>query len=745
SAGLRASEVSDLMDRRDLFQAVAGYVYRPNNANLSGARETQHVALLPTLGPFFDVFGIRPHLGRFYNSLDEAEGNTRVVVLSYGFWQALGGDPEIVGEVIQLENESYEVIGVLPRGFEYPRGVQAWTPHRASRAQFILDPEWEGGECCRLVRAIARLQPGVSPARLRTELTSAMAVWAQQFPDLYTLLGPVEIRATPLVNSFAGQLRPILLLLMGAAGFVLLIACANIASLQLVRAMGRSKEIAVRVALGAKRGAVVRYAATEGLLVAAAGGILGVFLGWLVILLIGRSSAAQIAISSPLQLDIVVLLFSTIITVVATLIFGTVPALRAAHVQPGDALKAVTRGSSAGPGSNRFLQGAVVVQVALAFILLLGTGLALRSLARLLTIDPGFRSDEIITMNLFLPVIPGVSGGETGSARSIAFYEGLLERLTAVPGVDAAATVAGGPFGFQGDLGQRYVVRVVGRSESEQVSPIVYTTAVSPNYFPTMGIPLIAGRPFTPADDAQSPRVVIINERLAQELFPGEEEEGIGQELQGYGTIVGIVGSVKMTDLAGPVESAVYAPFRQAPIYEETVVVRTSLPTNTIAALARSAVEELDPTTAVFDIAPLNALINRTLAPQYLALVVLGWVGALALLLAAVGIYGVVNYSVSKRVREIAIRLALGAPPRSITGSVVLRGFTLACIGLLAGGLVFVAIGRLLSALVFGSGILDPLNFLIGAGILAAIAVTASLAPALSAGRADPILTLREE
>jgi putative ABC transport system permease protein len=488
---------------------------------------------------------------------------------------------------------------------------------------------------------------------------------------------------------------------------------------------------------------VVRYVVTESLLIAAAGGIAGVFFGWIVIVLIGRSSAAQTVISSPLQLDIVVLSFSAIIIVLATLIFGTVPALRAARVQAGDALKVVTRGSSAGPGSNRFLQGAAVVQVALAFVLLLGTGLALRSLARLLTIDPGFRTEEVVTMNLFLPVIPGMSG-EAGFTRSVAVYEGLLERLNAVPGVDAAATVAGGPFGFQGDLGQRYVVRVAGRSESEQVSPIVYTTAVSPNYFRTMGIPLIAGRAFVPEDDAQSPRVVIISDRLAQELFE-DEQEAIGQEIEGYGRIVGIVGSVKMTDLAGPAESALYAPFRQIPLFEQTVVVRTSLPTNTIAALARNAVEELEPTMAVFDIAPLEALINRTLAPQYLALVVLGWVGALALALAAVGIYGVVNYSVSRRLREMAIRLALGESPRSITRSVVQRGFGLACIGLLAGGLTFVAMGRLLSALVFGSGIIDPVNFLIGAGILAAIAVTASLVPALTAGRVDPVQMLRGE
>jgi putative ABC transport system permease protein len=738
SAGLRANEVHDLMDRRDLFQALAGYLYRPVNLNLTGFEAPQRVAALPTLGDFFGVFDVRPYLGRFYDSTYVANGNTRVVVLSYGFWRDFTGqDPAVVGTTIQLDNESYEVVGVGPPGFQYPQDVQLWTPQPIQMASQLFHRE--RGRCCLLVRTIARLQSGIEPARVRAELAIAKQTWVEQFPKTYYT--KEILRVSPFINVFAGQLRPILFLLLGATGFVLLIACANVASLQLVRAVTRRKELAVRVALGSSRGAIIRYVATEGLLVATAGGVLGVIIGCLVIVLIRRSDATQFVMPGSLRLDPLVLLFSASITIIAFLMVGIIPALRAASVEPGEMLKSVTRGASAGGRRNRILQTAAIVQVALAFTLLLGTGVALRSLARLLTVDPGFRPEGLVAMRLNLPVPQGIPG-ERVAAQGIAFYEGLLEQLSAMRGVQAVATVTGEPFGELTDLGQRTIVRVVGRSTTGEPGPVAQYGYVSHNYFRTMGIPLIAGRAFAASDDAQSPPVAIIDERLAQELFPGQQV--IGQQLEGFGTIVGVVGSVKTTDLAEPAEGAVYRPFRQFPAYEQTVVVRTTLPKNTVAGLARNTVKELDQNVAV-EILPITTAINRTLGPRYLALGALGGFGALALVLAVLGIYGVLSYSVSTRAREIAIRLALGATPRNITRGVLLRGAMLAGVGLLAGALIFAGLGRLLSALVFGISARDPLTFVTAAGILGAVSLVATFVPALRASRADPTIALRQE
>jgi predicted permease len=738
SAGLRANEVLDLKERRDLFQEVAGYLYRPIRLNLSGLAEPQRVAALPTLGDFFGVFGVHPFLGRFYDSTDAASEDTRIAVLSYGFWRDFTGrDAAIVGRTIQLDNEAFEVVGVLPPGFEYPRGVQLWTPHPLQMAGHLFHRE--NGRCCLLVRTVARLQPGVEPARLRAELASAKRGWAQEFPESYPSVEVLD--ASPFRHVFAGQLRPILFLLLGATGIVLLIACANVASMQLVRAVTRNKELAVRVALGARRSAIVRYAAAEGLLVAVVGAGLGVVVAWLVVGMIGRSDAAQHVIPGSVRLDPLVILFTAATTILAFLIIGLVPALRSSAVQPGNALASVSHGASAGRRSNRLLGTAAIVQVALALTLLLGTGVALRSLARLLAVDPGFRPDGVVALHLNLPV-PQEFPEERLAAHGIAFYEGVLERLAAAPGVEGVATTTGEPFGNLTELGHRTTLRPVGGAAGEGPALVAQYGYVSPDYFRTMGIPLTAGRAFTATDDARAMEVAIIDETFAQQFFPGRD--AVGEWLDGFGTVVGVVGSVKTTDLAGPTEGAVYRPFRQFPAYEQTVVIRSTLPTNTLGALAQSIVGDLDPNVGVA-IMPIETAINRTLGPRYLALGALGGVGLLAVVLAVLGVYGVLSYSVSTRAREIAIRLALGATPRNLANDLLRAGALLTAVGLVAGVLIFLLLERFLSALVFGISARDPLTIAAAAGTLATVALVACVGPALRASRADPGIALRAE
>src|SRR5713226_5382681 len=413
-AGLSAGEVYDLVDRRDLFEAIAGY--RTAGVNLTNVGDPQRVAAISTIGPFFDVFQIRPYLGRFYTPRDVESGNAHVVVLSHDFWRQLtGGDRSAIGTTLQLDDQSYEVVGVLPPGFRYPRGVQIWTPQPL--APFL----GRGERCCLVVPTIARPHPGVSLPKLRAELAVAMAGWQLRLPQFYPSQNPQRLVARSFVEALAGQLRPILLLLIGAGGFVLVIACANVASLQLVRTVIRSKEIAVRAALGAGRPAIVRQLATETLLLAVTGGLAGLVLGALLIRWIGRSDAAQFATLGDLRLDPLVLIFSVGVTLVAATLFGVASTLRAANVNAGGALSdAGARGASAGTSRNRVLRTAVVLQIALALVLILDSAVARQSLARLLAVDPGFRPDGVLTMRLALPAS---RYGE--AARKLAFHDRL--------------------------------------------------------------------------------------------------------------------------------------------------------------------------------------------------------------------------------------------------------------------------------------------------------------------------------
>lgn len=733
------AEVYDLDDRRDLFLAVGGYRAVP--VNLTGAGEPQRVAAISTVGSLFAALGIRPYLGRFYDSTDVRRGNTHVAVLTYDYWRAFtGGDRKAIGRRLQLDDSTYRVIGVLPPGFRYPEDADLWTPQ-----PLVPGLDARDNRCCKLLTTIGRLRPGVTAPQLRSQLAAEMNDWHEQFPAIYELQQNAgserqTLTTLPLRESLAGQLRPILLLLVGGVAFVLLIACANLASLQLVRTTGHAREIAIRVALGAHRRRIVARLALESLVLAVSGGALGIVLGMLLLLAVRRSGAAQLAMLAHVRLDPLVLGCSAVVTFGTALLFGIVPALRAASIEPGDVLKASSRAASASAGRSRFLRSAVIAQVALSLILLLGSAVALRSLNRLLKVDPGFRPDGVMRLRLSL-----ASARYAPAAARVSFHNALLARLQSVPGVVAVGTVSGSPFGYLKESEHSTMLPVATEGAAR---PTVHASiwVVGGEYFRAMGIPLLAGRTFTSADGPRSPRVWLMDPLLARGLFGSHAAVGAHVAWQSPPpTIVGIVGAVKKSDLAHPDQPSVYWSYQQYPGPDLTVVMRSALPSSAAARVMREAVRELDPALPVFDMAPMTQGIARSLGPRRLGTAVLTAFAALALLLATLGVYSVSSYATSQRTKEIGIRIALGARPGQVLRLMLGSEALLAGAGIVAGSVVFALLGPALSSIVYDLSPRDPLTFVIAAAALLFAALLASWIPARRAAGIDAMEALRAE
>ncbi|MBX6332631.1 MAG: ABC transporter permease [Gemmatimonadaceae bacterium] len=729
-------EAEDLFARTDLFQSATAFA--GGTLNLTGSGEPRRLASVATLGDFFAVFGARPYLGHLYRPEDSRNGNDRVAVLSYAFWKDLtGGDPRIIGTTIRLNDEAYEVVGVLTPEFRYPHRAQLWVPMPLSPE--MLAPTQRGSLS---VTAVARLRPGITARQRHDQLAREAAHWHERYGAAgYNPASGQTLVSEPFVQYLAGELRPILLVLAGAAVLVLLIACVNVAGLQLVRGEGRTRELTIRAALGADRRRLVQQLFAESLVLAAAGGVAGIGLGAVVIRLITRSDVARFAMLRDARLDPTVLAFTAVVTIIAALLFGTLPARRAGHVSTSDVLKeAAGRGLLAGPGRRRFLHGATIAQVALALVLLLGSGLAIRSLVSLLDTDPGFRPAQVMTMQLSLD-----QARYPTPASRLAFQDALLQRLRATPGIQSAATAFGMPFT---DLGTSSPFRIVGRpATSEGQRPHANVWYVGGDYFRTMGIPLRAGRAFTSADVDGAERVAIIDEALATQFFPGENPIGHQIDRHGTATIVGVVGSVKKSDLTAPEKAAIYYPYAQAggQTRSTSVAVRSTLPASAVAGLMRAAVRAIDRDLPVYDVVPMRERVDRSLGTRRLAMVVLTSFAALALLLALLGIYGMLSYGISQRRHEIGIRLALGATPRDVVRLVVRNGLALVAVGIAVGIVVFLGAGRAMATILYGVGTRDPLTIVAGVVLIIAAALAASWIPARRAARVDPIETLRAE
>jgi predicted permease len=706
---------------------------------MSGVSQAESATGFAVSPDFLSMLGVHPLLGRDFSADEAKAGTAPVLILSYELWQShLGGAPDAVGKTIALDGRAFTIIGVLPANFRLleqsdflePMGVWIADNPKADRG--------ERGDAL----VVGRLGPGVTRQQATTEMTGIAARLAEQYPGTNDKFG---VAVAPLRDEFVGDARPAILVLFGAVLFVLLIACANVANLFLVRSASRGREIALRYAFGAGRGRIVRQMLTESLLLSVCGGILGVGLAVGGIQLISKFITTDMLGGVTPELNGAVLLFSGGVVVLAAFLFGLAPAMQGSHPDLQTGLKEGARTTSASTAQNRLRGALAILEIALALVLLAGAGLLMKSLYRLMAVDPGFHTEQL--MSAAVDMSPRQYADGPSRAR---FADRILEGLREIPGVESAGLGTAPPlFGYH----DRSDITVEGMGPMKRGDyPHPDEHKISPGYIETLRIPLMRGRTFTAADNETAPRVCLINQLLAQKFFAhgdavgrritfDERKEG-GTE---WITVVGVVGDTKMYGLANPARLEVYLPFEQYPEGSMNLMLRSTVDPASLTSSIRAVVANVDKDQPVYDFATMNERVRKTVAPRRMTLVLLGLFSALALILAGIGIYGVISYSVAQRTHEIGIRAALGAQRKTLLGMVLTQGLTLALVGVAAGLLASLALGRVLATLLFNVSAYDPSTIAAVAIILVAVAAAACYFPARRAMRVDPMVALRYE
>lgn len=729
----------------DVLEHLAVYDFLGPGVSLSGQGEPEQIRAIHATADYFPLFGAKPAAGRFFTPEEDRPGGPPVVVIAYGLWKRrFGADPGIVGRSITLGGEPFTVVGVVGQEFEPNPPVDAWFPVR---------PNSNDGNQGHYLLCGAMLRPGVKPEAANARLKAATEQFRKQFGGAIgqrESAGVISMR-----NLIVGEIRPILLMLLGAVGLVLLIACANVANLLLARAAAREKEIAVRVALGAGRTRLVRQFLTESGLLSLAGGVAGLLLGYWGLKLLLAFTPSEIPRLSDLMtrsgLDLRVLGFTLLLSLLTGLIFGLAPALQISRPDLNSTLRE-SSGRSTGSVRHQRARGLLVaVETALSLVLLIGAGLLIRSALAMRAVDPGFQAARVL---VFKTALTGARYEKTEAVAQ--FSRQLVQRLESLPGVVAAAPTIAIPT----ELGPDLPFDVVGRKDSDGDEQY---RNVGPGFFKAMGIPLLRGRTFTDTDTADSARVVIINEAFARKIWP--KQDPMGQQLligKGGGPaleepprqVVGIVTNVREAGLNTDPPPIMYVPQAQTPeaftalvakVLPLTWVMRTQTDPLTYAAAVRREVMQVNPLQAAFEFKSLSQVLEKSTATHRFILVLLGIFAGTALLLAAIGIYGVMAYSVEQRTHEIGIRVALGAANGDVVGMVVRQGMLLAGCGLVAGLGVAFGVTHVLKALLYGVGATDPLTFAAVPVALALVALLATWVPARRAARVDPIIALRTE
>ncbi len=727
---------ANYIDWRDQNQVFAGIAAMTEiSFNLTGAGDPERIDGQRVSASLFPLLGVEPQLGRAFRPAEDRPGASHVVVMSYGLWQRrFGGDPGVVGKPINLNGESFTVVGVMPQRFQFPtRNDQLWIP-------IAFDGREAANRGAHYLQVVARMKPGVTLQEAQAEMTTVAARLQQKYPSTNTSIGAV---VTPLHEHIVGKIKPALLVLLGAVAFVLLIACANVANLLLARAAVRQKEIALRLALGASRARLIRQFLTESILLASLGGILGLLLALGGVGLLKGFIPANISPAPAIGIDSKVLAFTLLVSLLTGLIFGVAPALQVSHFNINDTLKESGRDSAAASRGNRIRAVLVIIEVAVSFLLLIGAGLLINSFLRLRNVDPGFRTDHVLTMTMVLP-----QAKYPDRMRRAVFYDELIRRVEALPGVTSAAVVTDVPLTNSGDS---VGVSIEGRADpAPDRVPIVITRVISSHYFKTMGVALQKGRELTEGDTAGSPPVVVISETTARIFWPGEDALGkrikVGESTSSnkWLTVVGVVEDVRQYELGIAPKPQMYLPHKQAEFFEpRALVVQTNVDPLSLAGTIRRSVWEIDKDQPVSNISSMEQVVSESVARQRFGMLLLGAFAALALVLAAVGIYGVMSYAIAQRTHEIGIRMALGAQRSDVLGLALGEGLRLVSVGVLIGLAAAFILTRLMTSLLFGVTPTDGLTFLTISVVLVAVAALASYIPARRATKVEPMLALR--
>jgi putative ABC transport system permease protein len=708
--------------------------YSGAGVNLTGEGEPQRLVGVKATAHYFDAYGVKPILGRMLLPEEDAQGKNHVVVLSYPFWQRVfGGKGDAVGRAIQLNGEPYTVVGVAPAGFGLTSKVDVWMPMAFKPDETANDAR--GGH---YINVVGRLRPGVTVAQAKAELDVLAVQLAKQYPDSNKGWG---IFMMAMQDYSVRDVKPVLYTLLGAVGCVLLIACANLANLLLARATARHREISIRAALGASRGRLVRQLLTESVVLSLCGGVAGLILarwGLDALLALAPTSLPRI---TEIRLDSGVLIFSLALSLLTGLVFGIAPAWLAVRADVNEALKQGTRGSTEGGARGRLRSALVVIEVTFALMLLGGAGLLARSFMQLAHVDPGFIPENATLLRLSLPqkkyALP---------EQQIAFANALLERVKVLPGVQSAGITHSMP------LVSDYVLsfNIEGRPAIDPSdSPSTNYYAVTPEYFRAMGIRLVRGRLFTPQDDAKAPRVAIVNETMARQHFPNEDPIGkrinISTGPDAWREIVGIVGDIKQYGVDKATSAQSYEPFAQVPFSSVNVVIRTSGSPAALLGALRPVVYAVDKDQPIGAIRPLEEIVADNIARQRFAVTLLSVFSGVALVIAAVGIYGVMAYNVVQRTGEFGIRMALGAQQRDVLRLVLMQGGKLIGLGLVIGLAATLAVSRAMGSMLFNTSASDPLTLASITVLLAAVALVACFFPANRATKVNPIEALRAE
>ena len=731
---------ADVRDQNQVFEKMSSY--HSGDFILTGRGEPLRLQGAVVNADLFPLLGVKASLGRTFLPDEDKPGSVRVVVLSNRLWRNhFNSDPGVVGNSLVLDGKNFTVVGVMPEGFQFPvqnEPVELWSTIAGEASGEDPMTSHRGAH---YMNAIARLKPGVTIEQARADLETIAGRLEQQYPDTNSHRG-VFIESA--LESLVTDVRLALLVILGAVGCVLLIACANVANLLLARATSRHKEMAIRAALGASRLRVMRQLLTESIFLAILGGSIGLLLAlWgtsLLVSIIGN----DVPRSAEIGIDGRVLGFTLLVSLLTGVVFGLVPALHSSKTDLTESLKEGGRGSTEGSRRNTMRGALVIIEVAIAVVLLAGAGLLIQSLLRLQHVNPGFNPKNVLSFSLGLPEV------KYSTQKQIDFFNEIISRIESLPGVQAASAVLPLPLGSDRI---RITFETEGRSIPRSELPASEYRAVALNYFRTMGIPLLKGRDFDERDSRQSTQVIVVNEDFAQRFFPGDDAIGKhikpgmsnGEDKPAWREIVGIVGSVHHLSLSSEPTPEYYVPHTQMPFDSMTIVARTEGDPRALISAVQREVRALDSELPVYNIKTLEEYVAASVAQPRFNTVLLAIFAGIALVLTAVGLFGVMSYTVRQRTHEIGIRMALGAAQTDVLKMVVRQGMTLAGIGMGIGLAGAYFLTQLITSMLFGIGATDPLTFVAISVVLAIVALGACFVPARRATRVDPMVALRYE